>query len=163
MPRLSRVALLAFVTVLAACSGGRRGAAPSRTGTPPGMSGTASAPSTHTGGGVSFAGRDLPVSQLHAQIRSSGRPGLLYFTTSWCGFCRLLESETLSRPEVAAHVAGYTNVAYNADGGVGRELATKYGITGFPTIVRIDASGNRTGFNEGYDPPAGFLQRIPKQ
>lgn len=107
-------------------------------------------------------GRDLPLDQVLAQARASGRPAMLYFATAWCGYCRLLEQQTLSDAGVAGHMAGYTNARYDADSPTGRALATRYGVVGFPTLVRVDAAGNKQGFFEGYDPPSDFVRRIPR-
>lgn len=138
-----------------ACSGNRAGT-PSRAASAP-------APATFQGGsgGVAFDGRDLPFEQVLARCRATGKPAMLYFTTSWCGYCRKLESETLTSPAVARHMAGYVNVGYGADGGVGRQLADRYGVRGFPTLVKIDATGRQAGVFEGFDPPTAFIQRIP--
>ncbi len=133
-----------------------------------GGSGRAAGPSRpqpraeRVGGGVAFMGRDLPLEQVLAQARASGRPAMLYFATSWCGFCRLFDEQTLSDPGVAAHMAGYTNVRYDAESPTGRALAARYGVLGFPTLVRVDAAGAKQGFFEGYDPPADFVRRIPR-
>jgi protein disulfide-isomerase len=112
-------------------------------------------------GGVDFVGRNLPLEQVTARSRATGRPAMLYLVTSWCGYCRKLERETLPDPQVGRHVAGYINVGYDCDAGVGRQVADRYGVRGFPTLLRIDASGNVTGRYEGFDPPASFVQRIP--
>ena len=126
-----------------------------------GYAGSSASPTSWSGGGVAFEGQDLPFDQVLAKSRATGKPALLYFTTSWCGYCRKLERETLPSPLVARHVSGYVNVAYGADGGVGRQLADRYGVHGFPTLVRVDASGRATGVYEGFDPPESFVQRIP--
>jgi thioredoxin-related protein len=113
------------------------------------------------GGGVAFEGRDMPLEQVLARSRATGKPAMLYFATTWCGYCRKLERETLPSPEVGRHMAGYVNVEYGADGGVGKQLADRYGVRGFPTLVRIDGSGAKVAVYEGFDPPADFVRRIP--
>lgn len=153
------LATLASAALLVSCASGagRATSAPSSGA----VAGAPQASAPARGGGVSFAGRDVPLQQALAQARASGKPAMLYFTTSWCGYCRMLERETLPDARVGAHMAGFVNVAYNADGGVGRELATRYGVLGFPTLVRVDASGTKQGFYEGFDRPAEFVARIP--
>lgn len=144
------LAALGAATAFGACSGSSRPAsAPS---TPRG---------TAQGAGVQFAGHDLPLEQVQARCQQSGRPALLFFSTSWCGYCRKLERETLPSPLVGQHLAGYVNVAYDAESPVGRPLAQRYGVRGFPSMVRIDAQGNLLGKYEGYDTPTDFVRRIP--
>jgi thioredoxin-related protein len=150
----ARLAVLAVVGLLpvGGCSaGGSTAASP----------GGAPVSAHAAGGGVAFEGRDLPLEQVLARCRSSRRPAMLYFATTWCGYCRKLERETLPNPDVGRHMAGYVNVEYGADAGVGKALAARYGVTGFPTLVRIDERGNAVGIFEGYDAPADFVRRIP--
>lgn len=148
-------ACLLVLALVAACSGGRS-AAPGRVASAP-AGGSVGGGS----GGVAFDGHDLAFEQVLARCRATGKPAMLYFTTTWCGYCRKLERETLTSPEVGRHMAGYVNVAYGADGGVGRQLADRYGVRGFPTLVKVDGSGRQAGVFEGFDPPTAFIQRIP--
>lgn len=147
------VALCALIG-LGACSGGRpRGAAPTAGSGP--MAG-------YGGGGVAFEGNDVPFEQLLARCRAAGKPAMLYFTTSWCGYCRKLERETLSDPAVGQHMSGYVNVHYDGESAVGQPLAKRFGVRGFPTLVRVDPStGASTGSWEGFDVPRDFVRRVP--
>ena len=142
----------ACLTTLSACTGtgGARASAPA-TGAGAGFA----------GGGVVFAGSDLPLEQVQAMCRQTGKPAMLYFSTSWCGYCRKLERETLPSPIVGRHMAGYVNVRYDGESAVGRPLAQRFGVRGFPSLVRIDASGTMRGHFEGFDLPADFVRRIP--
>jgi thioredoxin-related protein len=114
-----------------------------------------------SGGGVAIEARDQPLEQVLARARATRRPVMLYFATTWCGYCRKLERETLSSPQAGRHMAGYLVAEYGADAGVGKELAARYGVTGFPTLVRVDAKGALVAVYEGYDGPADFVRRIP--
>ena len=136
---------------------GTAGCARARSSTPPA---TGSATAT-TGAGVVFAGRNEPLTRVRIAAKASGKPALLWLVTSWCGYCRRLEQETMPDPRVARHVAGYVNFGYDCDVGVGREIADLYGVRGFPTLLTLDRSGNVTGRYEGFDPPESFVRRIP--
>jgi protein disulfide-isomerase len=153
----SRVPSLALALTLLAVLAGCRSSGPA-----PRAGGSAAAAPTAEGAGTVFAARDVPLEQALATARASGRPALLYFATSWCGYCRLLERQTLPDPRVGAHLAAYTVVAYDAERGAGRDLAQRYGVVGFPTLVRVDASGRALGTYEGYDPPDAFVRRVPR-
>ena len=156
-PRAHPCAALALLllTALAACTGGtpRRAA--------PGGAAMAGPLAGYAGGGLAFEGNDLPFDQLLARCRATGKPAMLYFTTSWCGYCRKLERETLSDPAVGQHMSGYVNVHYDGESAVGQPLAKRFGVRGFPTLVRVDASGASTGSWEGFDVPRDFMRRIP--
>jgi thiol:disulfide interchange protein len=115
-------------------------------------------PAAHGGAGLG----DLPLESVLASARASGRPALLYFQTSWCGYCRLLEGQTLPDARVAQHLAAFTFVRYDAEGPVGRGLAQRYGVVGYPTLVRVDGTGAKVAEYEGYNPPAEFVARIPR-
>lgn len=143
---------LAFALLLAACSsGGSRQTSRSATVNAPARS-----------AGVAFVGQDLPLEQVLAQAQSSGKPALLCFLAGWCGYCRMLESQTLSDPSVGAHLAAYTVARYDADTPTGRALVKRYGISGFPSLVRVDAQGNKVAAYEGFDLPADFVRRVPR-
>jgi thiol:disulfide interchange protein len=154
-----RTTVCSFVSVallLAACTGGgSRGASPTTRSTAP-------APAPAQSAGVAFVGRDLPLEQVLAQAQSSRKPALLCFLAEWCGYCRMLESQTLSDPSVGAHLAAYTVARYDADSPVGRTLVKRYGLTGFPSLVRVDAQGNKVAAYEGFDLPADFVRRVPR-
>lgn len=147
------VGLFALLPLAGGCASGRRDAA-SAPASP-------AAATYASGSGVAFEGRDLPLEQVLARCRSTHRPAMLYFATTWCGYCRKLERETLPNPDVGRHMAGYVNVEYGADAGVGKTLAARYGVTGYPTLVQIDERGNAVAVHEGYDAPADFIRRIP--
>src|SRR5262245_32030632 len=80
---------------------------------PPPVSAPAASPVRGWRGGVALEGRDLPFDQVLARSRSTGRPVMLWFLASWCGYCRKLESQTMPDASVGAHVSGYLNVRYD--------------------------------------------------
>jgi len=95
--------------------------------------------------------------------KEKGLPILIDFTGSdWCGWCIKLVDEIVSQQKFIEYAAGNLILVkldfpkdihqteetktYN------RQLAEKYNIRGFPTIILIDAQGNeiaRTGYQYG--------------
>ena len=77
----------------------------------------------------------------------AGRPSLVLFTTSSCGYCRALESKVLSRDDVRAelkqHYAVY-NVDLSSETEEIHDQATKHGINYVPVLIRYDAFGRET-------------------
>lgn len=92
----------------------------------------------------------------------TGKPILLFFTGSdWCTWCKKLEHEALDTREFAAKAADrfiFVMLDFPSRGSdqqvsqQNNRLKTKYNIKGFPSIVIVDAKGNRigsTGYREG--------------
>jgi thiol:disulfide interchange protein len=103
-----------------------------------------------SGGGVSFDAAQEPLAQVLAESGRAGRPPMLYFLAGWCGWCSKMSRETLPDPRLGRHMAGFYNVRVDPDTPDGRALATRYGVNGFPTLVRLDASGNAVSRMEGF-------------
>jgi protein disulfide-isomerase len=97
----------------------------------------------------------------------TGQPILLFFTGSdWCTWCKKLEHEALDTREFAAKAGNrfiFVMLDFPARGASDQQvsqqnnrLKTKYNIKGFPSIVIVDAKGNRigsTGYREGGGTP----------
>ena len=98
-----------------------------------------------------------------ALAKTEKKPLLMYFTGSdWCGWCKKLHAEVLDRPEFSQW-AGKNVVLFKADfpeelaqsqtiKDQNNQLARKYRISGFPTVILADADGKviaRTGYKPG--------------
>ena len=104
---------------------------------------------------------DFEIARSQAKI--GGRPLMLVFSGSdWCCWCVKLEQEVLSLPEFAAWRDAHV-VLYTADfpehspqpdelKKQNAELAQRYGVDSFPTVILTDADGGeiaRTGYRPG--------------
>ena len=98
------------------------------------------------------------------RARVEGKPMLVTFVTNWCGFCRKMDRTTWKHPTVLERLGEMVAVRVDAEEGrpgrkfSGRELAARYGVTGYPTIMLLDGGGaviSRTG---GYQQPRQFLE-----
>lgn len=110
--------------------------------------------------------------QAQADARSNKKLLLLDFTGSdWCGWCIRLDKEVFSKPEFKEY-ASKNLVLLEIDFPKGKqlasvermqnqELATRYGIQGFPTIVVLDSEGKKVG-ELGYTPggPSAFIAEL---
>ena len=103
--------------------------------------------------------------------KKTGKPILADFTGSdWCGYCIRLHKEVFDKPEFKKW-AEKNVVLLSLDFPQGKKLpadlkkqndglAKKYSISGFPTILFLDASGKKLG-EYGYD-KGGPSVWIPK-
>ncbi len=80
------------------------------------------------------------------EARADGRPIAVYFYTEWCGYCRQLEGELLTRAKVESYMKYMTKVRLNPESGANeRFIAERYGVTGYPSFfVHPSAAGGPT-------------------
>jgi protein disulfide-isomerase len=102
------------------------------------------------------------------------RPILINFTGSdWCGWCIKLKDEVFDKKEFKDYVS--TNlILLEADFprrkridkktlATNKQLAEKYGVKGYPTILLIDAKGEvlgKTGYKKGG--PVNYVEHLKK-
>lgn len=71
------------------------------------------------------------------------------FETTWCGPGKSMDEWIWTDVEVAAILnAGFIGV--KLDDTVEKELVKKYAVTGYPTVILLDASGKETRRFLGY-------------
>ena len=98
------------------------------------------------------------VSQAIEQSKVSGKPIFAFFTgKEWCSWCKKLERQVLSKEEFINY-AKDNLVLLELDFPRGRrnlpqkqiELARKFNIKGYPTIILMDSSTNKIA-KTGYE------------
>lgn len=84
------------------------------------------------------------------------------FSTDWCGWCRRLEKDTFSQAAVAEAMKGFVCIHVDAEKGEGPELAKRFNVHGFPTLVVTFANGDEVDRIVGYLPPGPFVKEITR-
>ena len=97
-----------------------------------------------------------------ALAKKLNKPILVDVFTDWCGWCKVLEKETLHNPEISKYIADkFVLVRCDAeDHADGEALATKYNIHVFPLVVIFEPNGQPKGGVVGFKPPAEFREKL---
>jgi thiol:disulfide interchange protein DsbD len=94
-----------------------------------------------------------------AESKKTNKPMFVYFWTSWCSYCKQLESETFTNQDVQSKIAE-NYIPVKIDGDTNPELCSRYNVLGFPTIMIIDSNEKKLDFIEGFYPPSELLNKI---
>ncbi len=78
---------------------------------------------------------------------------------SWCGPCKTLKSKTFTDATVGEfYNSNFINFEVDAEKGEGVNLAEKYNIIGYPTLLFVDSHGKIVAKTMGYHNPDEFLK-----
>ena len=101
---------------------------------------------------------------LDAAVEAAGARDTLVmveFYTDWCNWCRRLEADTFKVAEVQRELKELVAIKRNAEKG-GADLAARFGVDSYPTLIFLDPAGNEVDRVLGYLPPDKFLRRVRK-
>lgn len=74
--------------------------------------------------------------------------------TDWCGWCKVMDKETFTDPDVAAVVnENFIPVKINFEEGIGIDLSMKFRVNSYPTILFFNPSGQLVHIQHGYMSP----------
>jgi uncharacterized protein YyaL (SSP411 family) len=98
---------------------------------------------------------DLPTA--HRVSKQTGRPMLLVFGATWCGYCRKLEQETLGDPRMAAYVnAAFVPVRVDLDRD--RKAAEFLKVEAVPATIILSPGIELVARYDGYAPVTSYAQ-----
>jgi len=86
---------------------------------------------------------------------------MIEFYAEWCNWCRRLETDTFSVPAVRSELQALVSVKLDAEK-EGAELADRFEVDSYPTLIFLDSNGNEMDRILGYLPPDDFLRRVQR-
>jgi thiol:disulfide interchange protein len=90
------------------------------------------------------------------KARVSKKPIMVDFYTDWCGWCKELDAKTYTAEEVIDESQHFVSVKVNAEKRT--DLAQRYKVDGFPTILWVDSGGAELDRLPGYAESKEFAQ-----
>lgn len=114
-------------------------------------------------GGDAWASHRGKIAFIHgyekgmAAVKDTGKPPMLFITTTWCGYCKKLAGESFTDDGVVKVLAKFTPII--VDGDTEKSVCTKYRANGFPKVVFCDMKGEAVSAVDGYVPKDQFLAK----
>ncbi len=116
---------------------------------------------------ISIFGDELILWEDYKNINENqNKYSLIFFYTDWCSYCTKMKNEVFTKEEIAKSMNdNFISVKLNPenDGIVdeinkksAKDLASQYGVSGYPTIVFLDSKGNFITKLPGYAPADVF-------
>lgn len=100
-----------------------------------------------SGNGIAFSTGGFD--EALARARAEKRLLLVDVYTDWCGWCKKLDREVFADGRVGAAAKDLVAVKVNAEKG-GEEIARRYRVRGYPTILFLDGAGEVVERVDGY-------------
>lgn len=85
---------------------------------------------------------DASVDAAFAAAKAQNKPVLLYWGAVWCPPCQQLKSTVFSRPDFIEKTRLFVPVYLDGDEPGAQQAAERFRVTGYPTMVVLDAAGN---------------------
>ncbi len=106
-----------------------------------------------------------------AAAMKEGKYGFISVYTDWCGYCRMLDQKTLRDNAVVKELKkNFVSVKLNAESESQvswkgskqsmRQLAGKWGVSGFPTLLFLNSKGEIIGSYPSYAEPDMMLKLL---
>ncbi|MCX6221396.1 MAG: thioredoxin fold domain-containing protein [Bacteroidia bacterium] len=112
---------------------------------------------TKNGNGIAF--HQGAWSEALASAKKENKLIFLDISASWCPPCRMLKARTFPNPEVGTFFnANFINVEVDGEKGEGIDLAHKYRIMGYPSLIFVNGNGDVVTQTSGYHNPKEFVE-----
>jgi thioredoxin-related protein len=101
-------------------------------------------------------------SEVLQKAKDQNKIVMIDFITDWCIWCKHLDMRVYNNKEVVEYANAH-QINWKTDAEKeGKDLAKKYGVSGYPTLVFVDADGNEIDKIVGFYPAPDFLENIKK-
>ncbi|RRQ46811.1 thioredoxin family protein [Chryseobacterium sp. SC28] len=101
---------------------------------------------------------DTDFNAILAKAKSEKKLIFLDAYAAWCGPCKLMERNVFTDANVADYYnKNFINAHFDMEKGEGPNLAAKYGIRSYPTLLFLNAEGEVVGKELGYLNAEDFL------
>jgi thioredoxin 1 len=118
---------------------------------------TAQAGDGKTGAGIQF--KETSWAEVAKQAAKEKKLIFMDIYTTWCGPCKALKKNVFPDKAVGDYFnANFVSIAVDAEKGEGVQIAEKYGVPGYPTLLILDKDGKEIGRTIGYVSPEDLLK-----
>jgi len=102
---------------------------------------------------------DSDFATILAKAKSEKKIVFLDAYAAWCGPCKLMERNVFTDKNVAEYYnKNFINAHFDMEKGEGPNLASKYGIRSYPTLLFLNGEGEIVGKELGYIKTEEFLE-----
>lgn len=82
--------------------------------------------------------------EVLAKARKENKPVFIDFYTDWCGPCKKMSADVFMQSNVGdLFNKNFINYKIDAEKGEGVEIAKKYGVSAYPTMIWMDSEGKQ--------------------
>lgn len=111
--------------------------------------------------GVAFI--ETTLDEALAQAKAAGKLVFLDCQTVWCGPCRAMAKNVFSLPRVGEYFAErFVPLKMDMETGEGPDVAHRYAVKAYPTMLVLDAEGNELRRIVGYRDATALLEELQK-
>jgi thiol-disulfide isomerase/thioredoxin len=103
---------------------------------------------------------DPSLDQAVKQAAAAGKPLVIEFHASWCGPCKMFETQVLPDARVQKALETVMFVQYDIDKSPGTEAATKLGSIAVPTFLVVDGNGIERARHQGAPSVDDFVKFV---